>query len=107
MDDLEALERKKRELELRRDIAKLERNEEIRNKASSVTAEVSSRVSGISTRVATSAAGTRKLSWLWVGPLTLVGIYLVLGGLTDGPRVVALVGAVFLIPAYQKIFGGK
>jgi len=103
MSDLEELERRKKELELRRDIAKLERNERISNKVSNIAADAKDISVGISTKVAERGVRTGGWSWLWVGPLTLFGLYLVLGGLVDGPIFVALIGAVCLVPAWAKL----
>ena len=102
MNDLNELERRKKELELRRDIAKLERNERIANKISNFAADAKDHSTGISSRVAERASRTGKWSWLWVGPLTLLGLYLVLGGLVDGPVFIALIGAVCIVPALAK-----
>lgn len=102
MSNLNELERKKKELELRRDIAKLERNERIAKKVSNFAADAKDHSTGISSKVAKRAARTGAWSWLWVGPLTLLGLYLVLGGLVDGPIFIALIGAVCLVPAMAK-----
>ncbi len=58
MPDLEQLERRKRELELKRDIARLERNEKIADVAASISNEAKNVSVGISHRVAAAAAGT-------------------------------------------------
>jgi hypothetical protein len=100
MSDIDALERRKRELELRRDIAKLERNERLTNKA----AEFAETTSGLAADV--SAKAKRKVvgwSWLSVSIFTLIGAFLVLGGLHDGALGIAVVGALFFLPFYFKI----
>lgn len=102
MSDLNELERRKKELELRRDIAKLERSERIADKISNFAADTKDHSIEISSKVAERAERTGRWSWLWVGPLTLLGLYLVLGGLVDGPIFIALIGAVCLIPAWVK-----
>ena len=101
--DLEQLERRKRELELRRDIARLERNERLSTK----TAEIASSASGLAEDVSAnlSAKRVRIGGWSWVLVVlsTLLGGYLVLGGLVDGPIWIAAIGAVFLVPLYAKL----
>ena len=106
-DDLDALERKKRELELRRDIAHLQRNEEIRSRVSNVTSNLSLHVSNVTNKVTTGSVWSGRLSWWWIVPLSALGGYLILGGLFDGPKIVALIGAVFLLPACMKIWGKR
>ncbi|MBK6852177.1 MAG: hypothetical protein IPG93_11270 [Burkholderiales bacterium] len=103
MSDLEDLERRKKELELRRDIAKLERNERIVNQVSNIAADAKELSVGISTKVAERGVKTGGWSWLWVGPLTLFGLYLVLVGLVDGSILVSLFGAVCLVPLWAKL----
>lgn len=100
MADFEALERRKRELELRRDIAKLERHERLANKASGIVGTTSSVVSNVSAR-----AKTRLRSWGWfpVSICTLIGGFLVVGGLHDGVLVIVGIGAVFLLPLFLKL----
>lgn len=102
MTDLEELERRKKELELRRDIAKLERNERIASKASKIADDAKDLTSGVTQNVVNRGSKTAAWSWLWVAPLTLFGLFLVLGGLVDGPISVALVGMLFLVPAIAK-----
>ena len=100
MSDLEELERRKRELELRRDIARLERNERLANKATKI-AETTSGVAADA-----SAKATRKIGeWGWfpVSICTIVGAFLVLGGLQDGALITVAVGAIFLLPLYLKL----
>lgn len=103
MNNLEELECRKKELELKRDIAKLERNERIASKVSSVMADAKDFSAEVSDKVVKHGVGTSGWSWLLVGPLTLFGLYLVLGGLIDGPKVIALIGLSFLIPAWAKL----
>ena len=104
MTSLEDLERRKKELELKRDIARLERNERIGNKASSFAAQATELASDVSDSVKTQKVKSKGWSWLWVAPLALLGAYLVLGGLVDGPITVALAGFVLLLPAIAKLF---
>lgn len=96
MGELEELERRKRELELRRDIAKLERNERLANKAS--------KVSGAATS-ASARATSKVASWGWfaVSICTGIGGFLLVGGLQDGKLAITAVGVVFLIPLYFKL----
>jgi len=100
MADLEELERHKRELELRRDIAKLERNERLANKASHIVETTSS----VATEVSASAK-KRVGGWGWfpVSVCTLIGGFLVLGGLHDGVFIIVGIGAVFLLPLFFKL----
>ncbi len=105
MATLEELERRKKELELQRDIARLERNERIGSRASDIAANASNVVRGVSETVQEQRSSATTWSWLWVAPLTLFGLYLVLGGLIDGPLVIALIGLVLLLPAIWKVRG--
>ena len=89
MSDLEELERRKKELELRRDIHRLERNERITEKLSRASESAMEVTAGVVTTVVERSARTGRWSWLWVAPLGLVGAYLVLGGLVDGPIIIA------------------
>lgn len=107
MTNLEALEQRKKELELRRDIARLERNERIANKASDIATGASNLVSDAAATVQTQKSKVATWSWIWVGPLTLIGIYLVLGGLVDGPFGIALAGLVLLYPSFVKLLGRR
>lgn len=100
MADLEELERRKRELELRRDIAKLERNERLSTKANQIV----DTTSNVATEV--SASAKRRVSgwgWFSVSVCTLIGAFLVLGGLHDGVLIIVGIGAVFLLPLYFKL----
>lgn len=100
MADLDELERRKRELELRRDIAKLERNERLANKASEIVGTTSSVASNVS---AGAKKRVRGWGWLPVSICTLIGGFLVLGGLHDGVLVIVGIGAVFLLPLFLKL----
>ena len=105
MTSLEDLERRKKELELRRDISRLERNERAANKASSMAGQASEIASGLSESVKSQKAKATTWSWFWVAPLGLFGGYLVLGGLVDGPVLIAVVGLVLLLPTIAKLLG--
>ena len=105
MPELEDLEKRKKELELRRDIARLERNERIAHKAADIAADASNLAAGISATVQAKKASAPTWSWLWVGPLMLLGLYLIAGGLVDGPIALSLVGVVLVVPALGKLFG--
>ena len=104
MSDLEELERRKRELELRRDIARLERNERLSSKAAQVTDDVREVTSKISETVARTGGKTSEWSWWWVGPLTLFGLFLVLVGLDGKVPFIAGLGVLFLVPSVAKFF---
>lgn len=100
MADLQELERRKRELELRRDIAKLERNERLSNKATQIV----DTTSNVATEV-TATAKKRIRGWGWfpVSICTLIGGFLVLGGLHDGAFIIVGIGAAFLLPLFFKL----
>lgn len=100
MTDLEELERRKRELELRRDIEKLERNERLANRATQIVGITSS----IATEVSASAKKRiRGWGWFPVSICALIGGFLVLGGLHDGVLIIVGIGAVFLLPLFLKL----
>ena len=103
MSDLEELERRKRELELKRDIARLERNEKIANAAANIADEAKTVSAGISRKVAAAGGKTAHWSWWWVLPLTLFGIWAVVVGLEEKWPVLALIGCVFLAPCLAKM----
>ena len=100
MANLEELERRKRELELRRDISKLERNERLATK----THQIVDTTSSVATEI---SAGAKKRvggwGWFSVSVCTLIGAFLVLGGLHDGAMIIVGIGAVFLFPLYSKL----
>lgn len=107
MSEIEELERRKKELELKRDIARLERNERIANKASKIANEAKGITSNVSKSVVARGTRTASWSWIWVAPLTLFGLYLVLGGIVDGPIIIAAVGAICLVPIFAKFTGRR
>jgi len=78
--ELEELERRKKELELRRDIARLERNEKI---------------------VQAIADFDRHL--LWVVPCTLGGLFFMIVGIHDGWFVGVLMGVFLLAPPMPRL----
>jgi hypothetical protein len=100
MSDLEELERRKRELELRRDISRLERNERLANSASKFAEKTSDVAADASAKAASKVRG-----WGWpsVSVCTLVGAFLVFGGLHDGVLGISAAGALFLVPLYLKL----
>jgi hypothetical protein len=85
--EIEELKKRKEELELKRDIAKLERRELHEQKLESVS----------------------KWSWKWVGPLTVAGLYFLVGGIAEWPGkgVAVPIGLVMLSPAFLKIFNKR
>ncbi len=107
MSEIEELERRKKELELRRDIARLERNERIANEASRIANEAKGITSEVSKNVVAHGARTASWSWKWVAPLTLFGLYLILGGVVDGPIIVAGLGLLCLVPILAKFSGRR
>lgn len=107
MSDIDELERRKKELELRRDIRQLERNERFGQKVSQVADGAKSATADIASTVVERSSRTGKWSWIWVAPLTLFGAYLVLGGLVDGPILIAGIGVLLLVPAWFKVSGKK
>jgi hypothetical protein len=104
MSDLEELEKRKRELELRRDIARLERSERFSSKAAQVTDDVREVTSKISETVTRTGGKTSKWSWWWVFPLAMFGLFLVLIGLDGKVLFIAGLGVLFLVPAVAKFF---
>lgn len=82
MAELDELEQRKKELELRRDIRRLERSERLSEHAP-------------------------KWSWLWIAPLGLVGAVIILGGLIDGPIGITAVGLALLVPVWLKVRGKR
>ena len=107
MSGLEDLERRKKELELQRDIRRLERNERVAQKLSQAADDAKDVTAQLTSGVLERSARTGKWSWIWVAPLGLLGAYLVLGGLVDGPVLIAGVGALLLVPAWFKVSGRK
>ena len=100
MADLEELERRKRELELRRDIARLERNERLASKATKIAETTSGVAAEVSAKAKSRIGGW---GWFSVSVCTLIGGFLVLGGLHDGVLAIVAVGAVFLLPLFFKL----
>jgi hypothetical protein len=78
--ELDELERRKKELELRRDIARLERNEKV---ARAIT------------------HFDRHL--LWVIPFALVGAIFIVGGIHDGEAWIVVLGICLLAPPMPRI----
>jgi hypothetical protein len=100
MADLEELERRKRELELQRDIDRLERNERLRRQAE----KIGSAASGASAKAKSKLASW---GWGWVSACALFGAFLVFGGLHDGALLIIGVGAVLLLPLFAKLSRGQ
>ena len=86
MNNFEELEIRKRELQLKSDIAKLERSERIRN-----------------------ASSAASWSWLWVGPLGLLGCFLIIAVLTgfNDSGFTGVIGAIALAPMAIKFFSSN
>lgn len=84
MSELEELEQKKKELQLREEIAELERKERMRNASNNFA----------------------QWKWVWVAPLTLVGAFFFLGGLLDDKGAALVLGILMLIPVGLKLFHG-
>jgi hypothetical protein len=85
MTPIEELERRKQELQLRSDIAKLEREERLRASSSKIDS----------------------WSWKWVAPLSVVSLYFVLGGVEDGKPGAIVVGLVLLVPLLLKVLRSR
>lgn len=79
---LEQLEERKRELELQREIAKLERNQRLTNRVG-------------------------KLSWILVAPLTVFALYILLVAVVDGKLDSLAVSIVCFIPIAIKLYFKK
>ena len=90
MTNLDELEKKKRELELRRDIAKLERQERISTVASQATSTVATRLD------------PSRWSWWWVGPLGGLGAYLAMW-IYQGMVELLFAGVLLMVPAAIKL----
>jgi hypothetical protein len=80
-DELEALKRRREKLLLEREVASLEKKQQVTNKAG-------------------------KWSWWWVGPLSAAGAYCVLGGLAEGTPAAVVFGLVLLVPVALKVYAG-
>src|SRR5258708_18269237 len=100
MTNLEQLERQKRELELRRDIAGLEKNEHWRVRRTKITETTSGVAASGSAKARAKIGGW---GWFSVSVCTLIGAFLVLGGLFDGALGIVAVGAVFFLPLFIKL----
>src|SRR5258708_3792477 len=100
MTNLEQLERQKRELELRRDIAGLEKNEHWRVRRTKITETTSGVAASVSAKARAKIGGW---GWFSVSVCTLIGAVLVLGGLNGLGVGIFAVGAVFLLPLFIKL----
>ncbi len=92
MADLENLKKRKEQLELERDIARLEREARVGH-------AVSEGVSNVT-----------KWSWKWVAPLTALGLWWFLMGTFDMKQyqtILYIIGGVLLIPFVLKLLGNK
>ena len=87
MTSLEDLERKKRELELRRDIAQLERNE---------------RIADGSAKLAAVPLKTGGWSWGKITACTVVGVLFLI--LADGTTISYIIGSLLMLPLAFKLF---
>ncbi|MGV8805338.1 MAG: hypothetical protein ACWA6Y_10300 [Polaromonas sp.] len=87
MSDIEDLERKKRELELRRDIAQLERNE---------------RIADGSAKLAAVPLKTGGWSWGKIAACTIVGALFLI--LADGTTISYVIGFLLMLPLVFKVF---
>lgn len=85
MSDLEELRRRKEELELQRQIARLERREQIGSAAERVKDR------------------TARWSWWVVGPLTFIGGIFTLHGFGNGGVPSAIFGLALLLPVLAKL----
>lgn len=103
MENLEELEKRKRELELRRDIARLERNEKLANR----TAKMVDNAATIASKVEVAKSKTSKWSWGIVVPCSLVGAFLIFAGIVDSVHASTLIGVVLLFPLFAKMVRQK
>ena len=87
MSNIEELERRKRELELRRDIAQLERNERIADETK---------------RVASIPLKTSGWSWPTIAACAIIGAFFLV--LADGTTISYIIGAALMLPLIFKIF---
>ena len=84
MSELEELERKKKELQLRQEIAELERKERMRSASNNFA----------------------QWNWMWVAPLTIFGAFLFIVGIGNGEPAPVIFGVLLLIPVGLKLFNG-
>ena len=86
VDAIEELEKRKKELQLRHDIAKLERGARIRDASSSMSAKSSS------------------WNWWWVAPLGILGlVWAVAGAASDGKQLAIIPGLLCVVPFLLKV----
>jgi glycerol-3-phosphate acyltransferase PlsY len=85
MSDLEELEKRKQELELRRDIANLEHKERTRVGRSKLSGTITS------------------WRWWWVGPLSILGVFWSIAGFDGGEPGAGVLGIIFTLPLILKL----
>jgi len=100
MENLDELERQKRELELRGNIARLKQSERWRGRRTKIAETTSGVAANVSAKARAKIGGW---GWFSVSVCTLIGAFLVLGGLFDGALGIVAVGAVFLLPLAIKL----
>lgn len=85
MSTLEELEQRKKELQLRSEIARLEREN----------------------RVRATSAKTAAWRWWWIAPLSVAGVFLAAAGLGDNQPGAVFLGLVLLVPLLLKVLGSR
>jgi|LSQX01.3.fsa_nt_gb hypothetical protein len=82
MSDLEELKKRKEQLLLENEIAKLERSKELNKRVS-------------------------KFRWFWVVPVAIVGSLFFFGAIDEEEPILAILGALAFIPLLLKVFVKK
>lgn len=96
MADLEELKRRKEQLELERDIARLEREARVGQAVSGGVDRVSERVDKIA-----------KWSWMWVVPVTLLAVFAVILAFDKETVGHTLAAVLLLVPIFAKMIGKR
>lgn len=108
MANIDQLEARKKELELQRDIARLERNAKFKEKAADVITDMAA---GAAQKVQTSSGKAKTWSWLWVGPAALVGGFFALAALESRGGgdilILSVLATALLLPAVLKLLGQR
>ena len=82
MSDLEELKKRKEQLLLEKEVAKLERSKELNKRVN-------------------------KFSWFWVGPVAIVGSLFFVAAIEDENLIFVILGVLAFIPLLLKVFVKK
>lgn len=96
MANIDDLRKRKEELELQRDIARLEREARVAQNVSDGMQEVGAKVDKIA-----------KWSWYWVFPVTLLGAFALFLALNKSSVGHFVVAALLLVPIAAKLIGKR